>query len=74
MVTSRLFCSPTQKWRVTVFLAVGGVETLLSLMLTSDDMVVNNAAFALSQVLQHVEAKDALYKLHGMKVFSKHLL
>jgi hypothetical protein len=31
-------------------------------------VVVNNAALALSQILQHVEAQDALYKLHGMKV------
>jgi len=47
---------------------LGGVECYLFLMQTGDDFVVNNAALALSQILQHVEAKDELYKWHGMKV------
>jgi len=47
---------------------LGGVECFLFLMQTSDDIVINNAALALSQILQHVEAKDELYKVHGMKV------
>jgi len=47
---------------------LGGVECLLALMKVEDKVVVNNASLCLSQILQHVEAKDELYRLHGMKV------
>lgn len=47
---------------------LGGVEYYLFLMQTGDDFVINNAALALSQIMQHVEAKDQLYKFHGMHV------
>ena len=49
---------------------LGGVALLLQLMSNknADDGVVNQAALALSTVLQHVEAKDELYRLKGMKV------
>jgi len=46
---------------------LGGVKLLLELMHKEDEVVNNNAALALSQVLQHVEAKDELYNLKGMK-------
>jgi len=54
---------------------LGGVKLLLNLLTVDDDIVNNNAALALSQVLQHVEAKDEMYNLKGMQVIiSKGLL
>jgi hypothetical protein len=47
---------------------LGGVKLLLELMKKDDEVVNNNAALALSQVLQHVEAKDELYNLKGMQI------
>ena len=47
---------------------LGGVKLLLNLMMKDNEVVNNNAALALSQVLQHVEAKDELYNLKGMKI------
>jgi HEAT repeat protein len=47
---------------------LGGVKLLLDLVGRDDEVVNNNAALALSQIMQHVEAKDELYNLKGMQV------